>query len=64
MAFWKEMRDAKADQDFVTYGRALHGPPPAVYNNRRISAPGPPCRISFKSFLLDCGKGLLCNGEG
>jgi dienelactone hydrolase len=44
MAFWKEMRDAKADWEFVTYGRALHtftnwlmpedGPPPAAYNKQ------------------------------
>ena len=44
MAFWKEMRDAKADWEFVAYGKALHtftnwlmpedGPPPAVYNKQ------------------------------
>ena len=44
MAFWKEMRDAKANWEFVAYGKALHtftnwlmpedGPPPAVYNKQ------------------------------
>jgi dienelactone hydrolase len=44
MAFWKEMRDAKANWEFVAYGNALHtftnwlmpedGPPPAVYNKQ------------------------------
>ena len=44
LAFWKEMRDAKADWEFVGYGNALHtftnwlmpedGPPPAVYNKQ------------------------------
>jgi dienelactone hydrolase len=43
-AFWKEMRDAKANWEFVGYGNALHtftnwlmpedGPPPAVYNKQ------------------------------
>jgi len=43
-AFWKEMRDAKANWEFVAYGGALHtftnwlmpedGPPPAVYNKQ------------------------------
>jgi len=44
MALWKEMRDAKANWEFVAYGKALHtftnwlmpedGPPPAVYNKQ------------------------------
>jgi len=44
MGFWKEMRDAKANWEFVAYGNALHtftnwlmpedGPPPAVYNKQ------------------------------
>ena len=44
MAFWKEMRDAKVNWEFVAYGKALHtftnwlmpedGPPPAVYNKQ------------------------------
>jgi dienelactone hydrolase len=44
MGFWKEMRDAKANWEFVAYGKALHtftnwlmpedGPPPAVYNKQ------------------------------
>ena len=44
MAFWKEMRDAKANWEFVAYGKALHtftnwlmpedGPPPAAYNKQ------------------------------
>ena len=44
MGFWKEMRDAKANWEFVAYGDALHtftnwlmpedGPPPAVYNKQ------------------------------
>ena len=44
MAFWKEMRDARANWEFVAYGKALHtfsnwlmpedGPPPAVYNKQ------------------------------
>ena len=44
MAFWKEMRDGKADWEFAAYGGALHtftnwlmpedGPPPAVYNKQ------------------------------
>ena len=44
MAFWKEMRDAKANWEFVAYGNALHtftnwlmpedGLPPAVYNKQ------------------------------
>jgi dienelactone hydrolase len=43
-AFWKEMRDAKANWEFVGYGNALHtftnwlmpedGPPPAAYNKQ------------------------------
>ena len=61
MAFWKEMRDAKANWEFVAYGNALHtftnwlmpedGPPPAVYNKQAIGAHGSPCRISSKRFL-------------
>jgi dienelactone hydrolase len=41
LAFWKEMRDAEANWEFVAYGKALHtftnwlmpadGPPPAAY---------------------------------
>jgi dienelactone hydrolase len=27
MAFWKEMRDAKANWEFVAYGNALHTSP-------------------------------------
>ena len=44
LGFWKEMRDAKANWEFVAYGRALHtftnwlmpedGPPPAVYDKQ------------------------------
>ena len=44
LSFWKEMRDAKANWEFVTYGKALHtftnwlmpedGSPPAVYNKQ------------------------------
>ena len=44
LAFWKEMREAEANWEFVAYGKALHtfanwlmpedGPPPAAYNNR------------------------------
>jgi dienelactone hydrolase len=44
LAFWKEMRDAKANWEFVAYGKALHtftnwlmpedGPSPAVYNKQ------------------------------
>ena len=44
MGFWKEMREAKANWEFVAYGNALHtftnwlmpedGPPPAVYNRQ------------------------------
>jgi dienelactone hydrolase len=44
LGFWKEMRDAKANWEFVSYGNALHtftnwlmpedGPPPAVYNRQ------------------------------
>jgi dienelactone hydrolase len=44
MAFWREMRDAKANWEFVAYGKALHtftnwlmpedGPPPAAYNKQ------------------------------
>lgn len=44
LGFWKEMRDAKANWEFVSYGNALHtftnwlmpedGPPPAVYNKQ------------------------------
>jgi acetyl esterase/lipase len=44
MAFWKKMRVAKANWEFVAYGNALHtftnwlmpedGPPPAVYNKQ------------------------------
>lgn len=44
LAFWKEMREAKANWEFVAYGDALHtftnwlmpeeGPPPALYNRQ------------------------------
>ena len=44
MGFWKEMRDAKANWEFVAYGKAVHtftnwlmpedGPPPAAYNKQ------------------------------
>ena len=44
MAFWKEMRDAKENWEFVAYGNALYtftnwlmpedGPPPAIYNKQ------------------------------
>lgn len=44
LAFWNEMRAAKANWEFVAYGNALHtftnwlmpedGPPPAVYNKQ------------------------------
>jgi dienelactone hydrolase len=44
MAFWKEMRDAKANWEFAAYGNAVHtftnwrmpedGPPPAAYNRQ------------------------------
>jgi len=44
LGFWKEMREAKANWEFVAYGKALHtftnwlmpedGPPPAVYNKQ------------------------------
>jgi dienelactone hydrolase len=44
LAFWNEMRNAKANWEFVSYGNALHtftnwlmpedGPPPAVYNKQ------------------------------
>jgi dienelactone hydrolase len=44
LGFWKEMRDAKANWEFVAYGNALHtftnwlmpeqGPPPAIYNKQ------------------------------
>jgi hypothetical protein len=62
MAFWKEMRDAKANWEFVAYGNALHtftnwlmpedGPPPArPTTSKLIGFPGSPCRISSKRFL-------------
>jgi dienelactone hydrolase len=44
LGFWNEMRNAKANWEFVSYGNALHtftnwlmpedGPPPAVYNKQ------------------------------
>lgn len=44
LAFWKEMRDAKANWEFVAYGKAVHtftnwllpedGPPPTAYNKQ------------------------------
>ena len=44
MGFWKEMRDANANWEFVAYGKAVHtftnwlmpedGPPPAAYNKQ------------------------------
>jgi dienelactone hydrolase len=44
LAFWKEMRNAKANWEFVAYGNALHtftnwlmpedDPPPAAYNKQ------------------------------
>jgi dienelactone hydrolase len=44
IGFWKEMRDAKANWELVSYGNALHtftnwlmpeeGPPPAIYNKQ------------------------------
>ncbi len=44
LGFWKEMRDAKANWEFVAYGKAVHtftnwlmpedGPPPAAYNKQ------------------------------
>jgi hypothetical protein len=61
LSFWKEMRDAKANWDFVAYGKALHTftnwlmpettrrRPPTT--SRPIDAPGSPCRISLKEIF-------------
>jgi hypothetical protein len=66
LSFWKEMRDAKANWDFVAYGKALHTftnwlmpettrrRPPTT--SRPIDAPGSPCRISLRRFLHEPGR--------
>jgi dienelactone hydrolase len=63
LAFWKEMRDAKANWEFVAYGKALHTLTNWLMTahrlrsttNRPTGGPGSPCKISSRKFLREIG---------